>query len=269
MLRSRIITGLVLAACAFAAFYLLPPFWYALLFWGVAGLGAYEFAALAGLGSRLGRALYVVAYTVLVVVSAWWAELQAVGLWLGAAVWVLAVLTVLAYPASAAVIRRGWLTGVLGILICWAAWIALVVIRAAPDGAHWMVWLGFLVVGADAGAFFAGRWFGASKLAPALSPGKTWEGFWGGLATASLVCGFILLLMGRFNAGWLLIMVLLVAVAVFGDLFESALKRVRGLKDSGSLLPGHGGVLDRFDSAVAVLPCLALILIHGGLSNMG
>jgi phosphatidate cytidylyltransferase len=74
-------------------------------------------------------------------------------------------------------------------------------------------------------------------------------------------------LMGRFNEGWLFIMVLLASVSVVGDLFESVLKRQRGVKDSGTLLPGHGGVLDRIDSAVAVLPIFALILIFAGLSD--
>jgi phosphatidate cytidylyltransferase len=124
-----------------------------------------------------------------------------------------------------------------------------------------------VVAFADIGAYFSGRQFGRHKLAPEVSPGKTWEGFWGGMLASSLICGGILVLMGRFNSGWIFIMVLLVSVSVVGDLFESVLKRQRGVKDSGSLLPGHGGVLDRIDSAVAVLPWFALILIYAGLSD--
>ena len=169
----------------------------------------------------------------------------------------LALVGVLAYPGSARFIRRSWVTAAAGLLICWAAWIALVVIRDAPSGSHWIVWLLVLVGGADVGAFFAGRSFGHTKLAPAVSPGKTWEGLWGGMAMASVMCGVILLLMGRFNAGWLLIMVLLVVMSVFGDLFESVLKRVRGMKDSGTLLPGHGGRAgpDRLGSRRTALLC--------------
>ncbi len=268
MLRSRIITALILAPSALAAIYLLALEWYAVVFWAVGGLGAYEFAGLAGLQSAPARWAYVGVYTALAAASWWLEALMPVGLWVGLLIWALATFTVLAYPASARVVRRGWVTGLAGILICWAAWISLVVIRAAPDGATWVLWLLFLVWGADVGAYFAGRRFGHSKLAPQVSPGKTWEGVWGGLATSSVVCGLLLLAMDRFNLGWLLIMVLLVGVSVFGDLFESVLKRVRGMKDSGSLLPGHGGVLDRIDSVVAVLPCLAVILLQAGLSDI-
>lgn len=267
MLKTRVITALILAPTALAAIFLLPIAWYALLFWVVGGLGAYEFAGMAGLTRPLARWGYVAVYTLLAAIT--WAlqPLMQFGLWVGELVWVFAIIAVLAYPAGASVLRRGWLTGPAGIVICWAAWIALVSIRSAPDGSLWLLWLLLLVWGADVGAYFCGRSFGRTKLAPAVSPGKTWEGVFGGFLLASLTCGVILQLMGRFNLGWLFIMLALVAVSVFGDLFESVLKRIRGIKDSGSLVPGHGGVLDRIDSVIAVLPCFALILIYSGLSD--
>lgn len=267
MLKSRVITALILAPVAVAAIFLLPITWYALLFWVVGGLGAYEFAGLVGLTRPPARWAYVAIYTVLAVVTWVWQPLLELGLWAGVLVWSLAVITVLTYPSSTRVVHRSWLTGSAGIVICWAAWIGLVTIRSAPDGSLWLLWLLLLVWGADVGAYFCGRSFGRSKLAPAVSPGKTWEGILGGFVLASFTCGVILQLMGRFNLGWLFIMLLLVAVSVFGDLFESVLKRTRGVKDSGSLLPGHGGVLDRIDSVIAVLPCFALILIYSGLSD--
>jgi len=119
-----------------------------------------------------------------------------------------------------------------------------------------LVWL------ADTAAYFVGRKWGRRKLAPSISPGKTWEGAWGGLAAAmayAIICGTFLL----GTSGWpayLAVAVLLAAVSIVGDLFESAAKRQAGVKDSGTLLPGHGGIMDRIDSATAVLPVAALLL---------
>jgi phosphatidate cytidylyltransferase len=119
-----------------------------------------------------------------------------------------------------------------------------------------------LVWVADTAAYFAGRKWGRRKLAPSISPGKTWEGAWGGLAAAvayAIICGTFLL----GTMGWPALVVaaaVLTAISIVGDLFESAAKRQAGVKDSGALLPGHGGILDRIDSATAVLPVAALLL---------
>jgi phosphatidate cytidylyltransferase len=121
------------------------------------------------------------------------------------------------------------------------------------------MWLLVLVWSADVGAYFAGRRFGRRKLAPAVSPGKTWEGAFGGMLVSLALCGGALLVLGL-PAWWLLAVAGLVVVSIFGDLFESVIKRVRGVKDSSNLLPGHGGILDRIDSLLAVLPVFALIL---------
>lgn len=266
MLKSRIITGLVLAAVALFAIYQLSVEAYAVFFWFVGGVGAYEFAGLAGIERTGWRLAYAGIYSALVLLTVFVPALVQPGLLAGAAVWIFALACIFTYPASGAVIRP-WVTGALGILICWSAWIALQVVRGAPDGSNWMLWMILVVAFADIGAYFSGRALGKHKLAPAVSPGKTWEGFWGGMVTSSLICGGILAVLGRFNGGWIFIMVLLVVVSVVGDLFESVLKRERGVKDSGTVLPGHGGALDRLDSAVAVLPYFALILIYAGLSG--
>jgi len=119
-----------------------------------------------------------------------------------------------------------------------------------------LVWI------ADTAAYFTGRKWGRRKLAPSISPGKTWEGAWGGLAAGvayAIICGTFLL----GTVGWLALAVaavLLTAISIVGDLFESAAKRQAGVKDSGTLLPGHGGIMDRIDSATAVLPVAALLL---------
>ncbi|TNF80105.1 MAG: phosphatidate cytidylyltransferase [Gammaproteobacteria bacterium] len=266
MLKTRIITGLVLAFTALIAIYLLPIPAFALFFWFVGMVAAYEYAGLAGIERKSLRYAYGGIYSLLVIATHYEPSLRLPGLFISAAIWAGALICVFAYPRSGAVIRP-LTTGVVGIFISWASWIALMVIREAPGGSNWLLWMVLVVAFADIGAYFSGRQFGKRKLAPEVSPGKTWEGFWGGMLISSLICGGILVAMGRFNGGWIFIMILLVTVSVVGDLFESVLKRERGVKDSGVILPGHGGALDRIDSAVAVLPYFALILIYGGLAG--
>ena len=127
------------------------------------------------------------------------------------------------------------------------------------------MWLFLLVWGADIGGYFAGRRFGRRKLAPAVSPGKTWAGAVGGLLLAGAVTLLPLSVLGRPVLTWAPVVAALVVLSIFGDLFESALKRQRGVKDSGALLPGHGGVLDRIDALLAALPAFALLASRGAL----
>ena len=260
MLKTRIITALILAPSVIAAIYLLPLTWFAGFFFLLAALAANEFAQLAGWQSPLLRYSYCSALAVLVVLSWIQPQLAVFGLIIGGLVWLLAPLLVVSFPRGQALVAQGWPVALAGLMICWAAWLALVFVRSAPDGATWLLWAMLLVWGADIGAYFTGKRFGQRKLAPAVSPGKTWEGVWGGFAVAMLACTLLLLAMGQFTLLWLPVTGLLIVLSVFGDLFESVLKRVKGVKDSGTLLPGHGGVLDRVDSLIAVLPWLALII---------
>jgi phosphatidate cytidylyltransferase len=260
LLRSRITTALVLAPLVILAIYLLPLPAFATVFWLIAALGAFEWAGLARLDGRLARALYVAALAALALVTwyspAYWPHI----LWLGSAFWVAAAVVVVVYPSSGALIGHPLVIVPAGLLVTWVAWLALVVIRDQPAGATWVLWLMLLVWSADIGAYFAGRRFGRVKLAPHVSPGKTWEGVFGGVLLSLAVTLLMLWSMGAMALWWVPVVLLLAAVSVFGDLFESVLKRQRGVKDSGSLLPGHGGVLDRIDSLVAVLPVFALLL---------
>ena len=151
--------------------------------------------------------------------------------------------------------------GLLGFVIMLGAWLSLVVIQQREDGPLWLLWLFLLVWGADIGAYFAGRAFGRHKLAPQVSPGKTWEGVLGGISLAGIACGGILLAWQPGPEAMLLGMFALIFVSVVGDLLVSVAKRATGVKDTGTLLPGHGGVMDRIDSIVAVLPFLAVVLL--------
>jgi phosphatidate cytidylyltransferase len=263
LLRSRITTALVLAPLVILAIYYLPLPLYAGFFWLIAAAGAYEWAGLAGVASQFGRLLYVAAFAGLAVLTWSLPEAWPTLLWIAGAFWALAALLVVTYPGSGRLLGQDLIVGVAGLIVVLTAWLALLVIRDRPGGATWVLWLLLLVWSADIGAYFVGRRFGRIRLARNVSPGKTWEGAFGGAVASLLVALATLLAMGLLKLAWVPVVLLLVVVSVFGDLFESVLKRHRGVKDSGTLLPGHGGVLDRIDSLVAALPVFALLLYGG------
>jgi len=157
---------------------------------------------------------------------------------------------------------------VAGPFVLLPAWLALVRLHAQGptlDGPQLLTFLLLLVVAADVGAYFAGRAFGKHKLAPRVSPGKTWEGVAGGLAGASLLALAGALWFELPLPRFVLLCVLVVMISVVGDLAESLFKRHAGVKDSGSILPGHGGILDRIDSLTAAGPCFVLGMDYLGL----
>lgn len=261
MLRTRIITALILAPLAVAGIFLLPSNAFAVVFWCAAALGAWEWAGLMGLRHPAARGAWVALYGA----SAFWLyarpDLYGVVLYGGWVVWGTALIAVLSYPRGAWMFRNPVSLGLQGFVIMLGAWLSLVVIQQREDGPLWLLWLFLLVWGADIGAYFAGRAFGRHKLAPQVSPGKTWEGVLGGISLAGIACGGILLAWQPGPEAMLLGMFALIFVSVVGDLLVSVAKRATGVKDTGTLLPGHGGVMDRIDSIVAVLPFLAVVLL--------
>jgi phosphatidate cytidylyltransferase len=184
---------------------------------------------------------------------------------LGASViwWGVATYLVLTYPQTSEHWASAACKLVVGLLILLPAWQGLVLIKQEPLG-NWLIMAVMVLVwGADIGAYFSGRAFGKRKLAPQVSPGKSWEGVYGGLVASLLITvivGFVRdwtvaqLFKGLIGA------VLIVFVSVVGDLTESMFKRQSGIKDSSNLLPGHGGVLDRIDSLTAAIPVFAVLL---------
>ncbi|RDX36363.1 CDP-archaeol synthase [Kangiella sp. HD9-110m-PIT-SAG07] len=178
-------------------------------------------------------------------------------------VWVVASIVVILYPKATNVLFRGpWLRALFGIVILAAAWLAIVVIRSLLihvdyNLGAWMLLLMLMIIwGADVGAYFAGKSLGKTKLAPVVSPNKTWEGAIGGLVLAVIV-GMVVASLLSLELDWLkfsVFVVLMVVLSVFGDLFESMLKRQANIKDSSNILPGHGGLLDRLDSTLSVAP---------------
>ena len=262
MLRTRIITALILAPSIIAAIYLLPTQGLAWLLWALAATAAWEWAGLSGLSAPRQRAVYVLALTVVFIALSLLPSVQLPLLYALAVIWCLALVAVMIYPAAAGWIRFRWLVGLLGAFILPGAVVALVTVHRLPDGANWMLFVLVICWAADIGAYFAGKALGRHKLAPAVSPGKTWEGAAGGLTLAMVVCPGILLAADRLSLDWALVLVGLVGISIVGDLFESLLKRATGIKDSSQLLPGHGGVLDRVDSILSVTPFFTLWMLQ-------
>ncbi|WP_426117758.1 phosphatidate cytidylyltransferase [Pseudomonas sp. DSP3-2-2] len=263
MLKQRIITALILLPIALCGFFLLEGAGFALFIGLVVVLGAWEWARLAGFPAQSARIAYAVAVAALLFVLylvpglAPWVLVAAV-LW-----WAVATYLVLTYPASSSHWASAACKLAIGLLILLPAWQGLVLIKQWPLG-NWLILVVMVLVwGADIGAYFSGKAFGKRKLAPKVSPGKSWEGVYGGL----LACLVITAIVGVFR-GWsgsqfvlgLLGAAIVVFISVVGDLTESMFKRQSGIKDSSNLLPGHGGVLDRIDSLTAAIPVFAALL---------
>lgn len=226
--------------------------------------GAWEWAGFAGRNAPAARVAYAAAVMAAVAVT-WsmtgaaqtrhWFLVAAALWWLGALAWV-ALAPGSGRPAAAAI--AGFLVMVPAAVSL--AWLVLL----EPDGQRLLFFLVALIAAADIGAYFGGRRWGSRRLAPRVSPGKTWEGLWSGFAAAVLVAVVGGRLLGFQGVSWLVVCVLVVLASVVGDLVESMFKRRVGLKDSSALLPGHGGVLDRVDSLTAAGPVFVL-----GLSMLG
>ena len=229
--------------------------------------GLWEWTALAGWGHRpLARALYLVvcaaALAGIAVLDADWHRIVvAIGVvwWLGAFAYVLAYQRDAVTPGQ----WPGAVWAVLGAFVVIPAWCALMAIHRVPEHGPGLVLILMIMIWmADIGAYFAGRRFGQHKLASRVSPGKSWEGVAGGAVASLAAAGLYLLLVPWAPVlAFVGLAVVTVVVSVLGDLTESLFKRISGNKDSGSLLPGHGGILDRIDSLTAAAPFFALGLV--------
>jgi len=271
MLATRILTAAVLIPLVLAALFLLPPTGWAITALVVIVAASYEWAGLAGLTQR--RAVAFVAVTALTGLAllfgagferGWPDPIAIIGCATATAFWLFVAPAWLARrspPSSRLPLAIG------GWIVLIGAWIALVQLEVRSP---WLVLAAMAIVWiADTAAYFAGRAFGKRKLAPQISPGKTWEGVYGGLAAVALYALALSPLASRAGYGGVVSIAAIVAfvacalalaaLSVVGDLTESLLKRHAGVKDSGKLLPGHGGVLDRIDALLAAMPPAALL----------
>lgn len=265
MLWQRVLTALVLMPLVIAGILFLETHWVAALLAVVLLVGAREMACLGNIRTSIGQVGFVIVVAVVMLFA--WLLIQAgylVFLQVGMAIWWGGVTLLL-------VLRRAELRKIgdprpavllIGALVLATAWASIVSLHAASPNGPWLVLLLFAIIwAADSGAYFAGRAFGQRKLSPFVSPGKTWAGVGGALGVVSIG------LLGLSLGGWmdrasllplLLLGLLVTLVSIGGDLWESRLKREAGVKDSGSLLPGHGGMLDRIDSLLAAAPVFGL-----------
>lgn len=266
MLKQRLLTAIVLAPLALFGVFGLPLSGFVYLLDFVILIAAWEWANLSGLKAQSQRLIYAAGVGVLVGIMHIYYPLMPVEAVMLFSVlgWIVALVWVLKYPQGQGW-RASWQRLLIGIAVLLPCWLAFVELKAAEEGEIQILLLLLLVWGADVGAYFSGKRFGSNKLAPDVSPGKTREGLYGGLLTCLLVA-----ILFSFFASFSVMQTLLLVgvslitglISVLGDLFESMLKRYRGIKDSSQLLPGHGGVLDRIDSLTAASPVFVLGLQH-------
>lgn len=272
MFKQRVITALVLAPLMIGGIFFLPLYEFGLFIGLIATVAAWEWANLAGFTKQPSRVFYALAMACAVYVAMQLrmdASFEFYSLVAAAAWWLLALGFVLTYPKSADAWANVPVRAILGFVVLIPMWVGFMHLKAQPHSNWLIVYLMLVIWGADTGAYFAGKTWGKAKLAPKVSPGKSWAGFWGGLATSMLVAaGFAYIWNSNIQslstaaiAKLFVIAAITMLVSVLGDLSESMLKRQRGIKDSSNLLPGHGGVLDRIDSMAAAVPVFALLLI--------
>jgi phosphatidate cytidylyltransferase len=272
MLRTRIVTAVAILPVVLGMLFLASPAVWALFALAIVLVGCWEWSRLSLLAPRA-QAAYLVASGALG--AALWllyvreggstfTRVALAGLGLAALFWIALAPLWLARklrPPPAACAAAGW-------VVLWPTWLALVLLR---DASPWILLAAAALVWvADIAAYFAGKAFGRHKLAPAISPGKTWEGVAGAMAGVVVYGALLAWITHRYGtplaplfSPWLGIaaiaaMIVLAALSVVGDLFESWMKRGSGHKDSSHLLPGHGGILDRIDALTSTLPLAAL-----------
>jgi phosphatidate cytidylyltransferase len=283
VLKQRIITALILAPLALFAILYLPLFSFQIMIALVMGLGAWEWSSMSGMTRTFTKSAYAVLVVAICLVLSImlptdliWYQGQLNSLYtyilsVAAIWWVVSLAMIIAYPNYSSV----WYTskilrGIFGLLTLIPSWVAIVSLRTSLYeidpyyGASLIFYVLGIVWAADIGAFFVGVKFGKHKLRPEVSPGKTLEGLMGGVFASSAIIAFAAL---HYQVDpsriWLHILVgaLTVGVSALGDLNESMFKRCAGIKDSGKLLPGHGGVMDRIDSLTAAFPVFAFCYV--------
>ena len=271
VLKQRVITAIFLVAGFLLLLLNLSPLWFSLVTVPVVLLAGWEWTNLTAIKTARGKFFFLFALFISLSASALWLNLfdiidmrrgQYIAL-LASSLWAIIFLWVQGYPSSAILWSAKPTLVLLGLLLLTFTWSAILLIVHQPHG-QWLLLLAVaIVVLADIGGYVAGNLWGKHKLAPVVSPGKTWEGFVGGLFFQLLLLAVLIPVMpASISVYHLLLLIIPVSLySVLGDLFESMLKRHHGVKDSSQILPGHGGILDRIDGLMAALPLFVLLFL--------
>ena len=272
--RTRVLAALVMLPVAVLGVLFLPSSMLAAAVGALMMLGLWEWSSLAGLDRPFSRAAYLLANALVLAALAWGAGPELVPLKLAALLgvlwWLLVPLWLLNFEFARE--SRLWscalklFAGSAGVIPAWAAmyWLhhgGAGLGHGPGTGPLWTLFVLLIIWAADTGAYFAGSRWGRRKLVPRISPGKSWEGLFGGLGLALLLAAAAMPVLGlawRQLPQMLMLTLVTVLISIAGDLFESLVKRHAGAKDSSDLIPGHGGVLDRIDSLLAALPVFVL-----------
>lgn len=258
MLRQRILTAVVLIPIVVLTILYKNPIVFALAAGLVVLLALWEWNGLIGINGIYKRCTYLLLLLLIMAVSYIFIDLQKFLVYAAVIFWICATVGIVYYEQWRSFLSKIAVQLFTGLLILSAAWVSLILLHAeAAYSASILLYLLLLIWTADIGAYFCGKRWGKNKLASLISPGKTWEGVYGSIFLAALLA---------LSYGWyedfkpvqILIFITLslftVGISIVGDLTESIFKRNAGVKDSGNLLPGHGGVLDRIDSLLAAAP---------------
>lgn len=266
-LTKRICTSLVLIPIVIAVLFFASLLFFKVLVSIFFLLAVWEWTSLMSITAKSQKIFYLLLFSTIFALanhSVTFLTITIAVMW-----WVLATIWVFYYARTTHTLNLGVVVyGLIGILTLFPCWLGLNEIRALPHGPYLILYILVLIWAVDSGAYFTGKKFGRRKLMPTVSPGKTWAGVYGGILAGLLVAIFTIYLFHfDFVHGirWLVWSFLTILISMVGDLFISVMKRQRNIKDSGNLLPGHGGILDRIDSLTAAVPLFTLGLLYFGI----
>jgi len=275
MLKQRIITALTLTPFVIWGVFSLPAFYFALFIMLLVGLSSWEWAHLSRINNVVFKSIFTVASLGSLILLLWYLDISEENFYALLLVsilwWLYRIVLVITFRGSnvdTEVNKTIDITAAMSVIVSLIIpFYSLIYLRNVYNFHGYLFYLLMLIWSVDVFAYFSGKYFGKKKLAPHVSPGKTWEGVYGAFG-ATLVASVI----GSYSFGlslnesllFFVLSFIVVIISIFGDLSESLYKRQNGIKDSGNLLPGHGGILDRVDSLVAAAPFYII-----GLSVLG